>query len=41
MPKLLIAAFALAGLLALAAALAQSGRAEPVRSRADSVLPHP
>ena len=42
MPKILIAALALFGLMALAAALANtSGRAEPGLSRADSVLPPP
>ena len=41
MPKMLMAGLALVGLMALAAAFAQSGRAEPVLSRAASVLPPP
>ena len=42
MPKILIAALALFGLMALAAALTtNSGRADPVPSRAASVLPPP
>ena len=43
MPRmLLVAGLALAGLMALAAAVVgNSGRAEPVLSRADSVLPPP
>ena len=42
MPKILIAGLALFGLMALAAAFANtSGRAEPALSRADSVLPPP
>ena len=41
MPKVLMAGLALVGLMALAAALTQSGRAEPVLSRAASVLPPP
>ena len=42
MPRiLLVAGITLVGLMALAAAFAQSGRAEPVLSRAASVLPPP
>ena len=43
MPKiLLLAALSLAGILALAAVLTtNSGRAEPVLTRAESVLPPP
>ena len=42
MPKILLAALALFGLMALAAALTTtSNRAEPALTRADSVLPPP
>ena len=42
MPKMLMAGLALLGLMALAAAFANNGgRAEPVLSRAASVLPPP
>ena len=41
MPKILIAALSLAGLLVIAALTTTSGRAEPALTRADSVLPPP
>ena len=41
MPKILLAALALLGLMALAAAFIQSGRADPALTRSNSVMPPP
>ena len=41
MPKMLMAGLALLGLMALAAAFAQSGRADPALTHSTSVLPLP